>query len=88
VSLSQRPQSLAVHVRTQAGREAYIGWSGLSSARPTPGSSQREVLEVDPGLASSFGWAEGSLVRSCLAFSPIPSLAEPRLRYSFPTGPG
>lgn len=58
----QRPQSLAVHVRTQAGSESYVGWSGLSSSRPAPGSGQKEYLEVDPGVGRAMGWQEGELV--------------------------
>lgn len=63
-SLMQRPQALALHVTSADGREAYLGWSGLSAARSLPGGSALvdEALEVDPGVGEAFGWSEGDVV--------------------------
>ncbi|CDZ96687.1 AAA-type ATPase [Phaffia rhodozyma] len=58
VQAQKRPQSLALHVISQSGKESYLGWSGLSSSAAAPG----DWLEVDPGVAAGFGWVQGQEV--------------------------
>ncbi|KAF8515366.1 AAA-domain-containing protein [Hysterangium stoloniferum] len=64
-----RPQSLAVHLTSHATKQpvisAYVGWTGLVSsssfAQWQSGSDEAlETVEIDPQLASSLGFAEGS----------------------------
>ena len=73
--ISQRPQSIVVHLNPlatasssrQTPKPAYLGWSGLAAASSlaevgTVSAGGLETVEVDPEVAMSLGWVEGSMV--------------------------
>ena len=69
----QRPQSLAVHLSSTASQpphSAYVGWTGMASSSSLAqfqngirAGDALETIEIDPQLASSLGFVEGSTVR-------------------------
>lgn len=69
----QRPQSLAVHlssIASQPPHSAYVGWTGMASSSSLAqfqngirAGDALETIEIDPQLASSLGFVEGSTVR-------------------------
>ena len=77
-SILQRPQSLIIHLTAQsqisetASKQAYLGWSGLSSASSLSfhqvgeGRKGMETIEMDPEVARGLGWPEGQVVSRCI----------------------
>lgn len=90
----QRPQSLIVHLTlirgdkhgplssTKASSQAYLGWSGLSSAsslsfhqtttttRNSTSPVNLETVEIDPEVSRGLGWPEGSIVEVAIIHNP------------------
>ncbi|KAF8531614.1 P-loop containing nucleoside triphosphate hydrolase protein [Gautieria morchelliformis] len=65
-----RPQSLAVHListASQPPKSAYVGWTGMASSSSLAqfqngirAGDALETVEIDPQVASSLGFTEGS----------------------------
>ena len=72
IHIPQRPQSLAVHLTSttsQPPHSAYVGWTGLASSSSLAqyqngmrAGDALETVEIDPQLAGSLGFMEGSTV--------------------------
>ena len=72
IHILQRPQSLAVHListASQPPQSAYVGWTGMASSSSLAqfqngirAGDTLETVEIDPQLASSLGFMEGSTV--------------------------
>ncbi|WVO15893.1 hypothetical protein L204_103558 [Cryptococcus depauperatus] len=73
-----RPQSLILYVSPIASpssssiqqKAAYLGWSGLNAAATVSQMDGVENLEVDPEVAMSLGWAEGTVVEIAVIHNP------------------
>ncbi|EPQ54978.1 AAA-domain-containing protein [Gloeophyllum trabeum ATCC 11539] len=84
----QRPQSVAVHLKStkQKPAEVYVGWTGLASAsslahfNSASGEGRLETVEIDPQYAQSVGLYKGAVVEIGLLYD-LPSadtvVAEP-----------
>ncbi|WWC62371.1 uncharacterized protein I303_104967 [Kwoniella dejecticola CBS 10117] len=77
-----RPQSLIIHLSplspsssssssSRPPKPAYLGWSGLAaSSSLTQAGDGVESIELDPEVALSFGWPEGTLVEISIIHNP------------------
>ncbi|WWC70586.1 uncharacterized protein I206_104537 [Kwoniella pini CBS 10737] len=76
-----RPQSLIIHLSPLSAsssslsarqpKAAYLGWSGLAaSSSLTQAGEGIESIELDPEVAISLGWSEGTLVEISIIHNP------------------
>ncbi|KAK6908369.1 hypothetical protein I203_102370 [Kwoniella mangroviensis CBS 8507] len=74
-----RPQSLIIHLSplssssssSRQPKPAYLGWSGLAAASSlSQAGDGLESIEVDPEVAMSLGWPEGTLVEISIIHNP------------------
>ncbi|WWC95916.1 hypothetical protein V866_002783 [Kwoniella sp. B9012] len=75
-----RPQSLIIHLSPLSSSSssssrrplpAYLGWSGLAAASSlSQAGDGLESIEVDPEVAMSLGWPEGTLVELSIIHNP------------------
>ncbi|WVW84469.1 hypothetical protein I302_106503 [Kwoniella bestiolae CBS 10118] len=75
-----RPQSLIIHLSplsassstsSRQPKSAYLGWSGLAAASSLSQAGEGlESIEVDPEVAMSLGWSEGTLVEISIIHNP------------------
>ncbi|WRT67611.1 uncharacterized protein IL334_004583 [Kwoniella shivajii] len=79
-----RPQSLILHLlplspsssSSRQPKPAYLGWSGLAaSSSLSQAGNGLESIEIDPEVALSLGWTEGTLVEISVIHNPTKALS-------------
>ncbi|WWC88849.1 uncharacterized protein L201_003764 [Kwoniella dendrophila CBS 6074] len=74
-----RPQSLILHLSplspssssSRQPKSAYLGWSGLAASSSLSQAGEGlESVELDPEVAMSLGWPEGTLVEISIIHNP------------------